>query len=503
MLKFSGFLLLVLGVGAVVNAASQVPLVSLNGIAGLESNPSTQVPSAADYRLNDLNLLSSEEFSVLNHPAFPHYSVRIKKSDFCDGNVGTYTGYIDISEVRHLFFYFFESRNDPDTDDVVFWTNGGPGASSAMGLFMELGPCRVAGPNSTTYNPYGWNDKANVFFIDQPVGVGFSYADYGEKVETTPEAAKDIAAFVAIFFEHFSKFKGRGFHMAGESYGGRYVPLFASAVYDQNAKLIEAGLTPINLSSIMIGNGCTDFSYLMESYYDMQCTPVSVPPIQDISTCVRMKQAVRFGLNPLANAIELLLWDSYRYHDALFCDSELDAPFAMSGYNPYDISKRCEGELLDTFCYPLNKDISAYLSQRTVREILGVDNSLPLNFSSFNVDVNRAFLGNWDHMFPTQLYIAALLERGIRVLIYAGSYDVACNWVSNERMLLNMEWLGQEEFRSQPLREWTVDGVHAGRTRSAGLLTFATIDGAGHMAPYDKPVESLVLANKWLAGDEL
>lgn len=36
---------------------------------------------------------------------------------------------------------------------------------------------------------------------------------------TTEEAAKDVAAFVAIFFENFSRFKGRGFHMAGESYG--------------------------------------------------------------------------------------------------------------------------------------------------------------------------------------------------------------------------------------------------------------------------------------------
>ena len=36
---------------------------------------------------------------------------------------------------------------------------------------------------------------------------------------TSEEGAEDISAFVAIFFEHFSKFKGRPFHMAGESYG--------------------------------------------------------------------------------------------------------------------------------------------------------------------------------------------------------------------------------------------------------------------------------------------
>jgi len=41
---------------------------------------------------------------------------------------------------------------------------------------------------------------------------------------TTEEAAKDIAAFVSIFFENFPKFKGRAFHMAGESYGVRSEP---------------------------------------------------------------------------------------------------------------------------------------------------------------------------------------------------------------------------------------------------------------------------------------
>ena len=50
----------------------------------------------------------------------------------------SYTGYIDVGP-KHFFFYFFESRNDPAKDDVLLWTNGGPGGSSATGLFMELG----------------------------------------------------------------------------------------------------------------------------------------------------------------------------------------------------------------------------------------------------------------------------------------------------------------------------------------------------------------------------
>ncbi|THH26698.1 hypothetical protein EUX98_g7491 [Antrodiella citrinella] len=426
-----------------------------------------------------LNLLSSSEFTSLGHPAFPNYNVRIKKStDFCDGTVNAYTGYIDI-EARHLFFYFFESRSDPSKDDVIFWTNGGPGCSSSLGLFMELGPCRVTQPNATTFNPFSWNENANIFFVDQPIGVGFSYADYGEYVSSTEEAAKDIASFVAIFFEHFIQFKGRAFHMAGESYGGKYVPAFAAHVYDQNAKLVQAGIAPINLTSVMIGNGCTEDHGMYPAYYEMQC---SVVPIQDIGTCVQMKRAVS------SDHLRLLL-------------SVLT--FRREGYNPYDMSQLCDGAIEDTLCYPVTKQIATFLDRPDIRQQLGVDPSLTANFSSCSGEVGNRFVASVDAAFPSQFYIAALLERGVKALLYVGANDWICNWVGNEKMSLALEWSGQEAFAAQPLRDWKVNGTTAGVTRSSGAFTFATIYGAGHMVPFDQPEVALELVQKWLAGEEL
>ncbi|KJA15144.1 hypothetical protein HYPSUDRAFT_48669 [Hypholoma sublateritium FD-334 SS-4] len=451
----------------------------------------------------DLSTLSENEFTTLAHPAFPRYSVRVKKSsDFCDTTVKSYTGYIDI-EARHLFFYFFESRNDPDKDDVIFWTNGGPGCSSSLGLFMELGPCRVLDANGTKFHPESWNSNANIFFVDQPIGVGFSYAEYGETVGTTEEAAKDIASFVAIFFENFSKFKGRAFHMAGESYGGRYIPVFASEVYDQNARLVEAGMTPINLQSVMIGNGITDFYTMVAGYYDMVCSPASVAPILDIGSCVRMKQTLPRCQKMLKDSC-VDIFDAISCSAAeLFCGNEISVPFFSTGKNPYDISKDCEGRIEDTLCYPVTKHISSYLDRPAVRAQLGVDPALTANFSSCSNDVGAAFAANMDEYRLTYHYVAALLERGVRALIYVGKNDWICNHVGNEAWTHALEWSGHAEFAGAPLRPWNVSGAQAGMARSAGGLTFATIEGAGHMVPYDKPKESLEMVNRWLRGESL
>ncbi|KAI0092563.1 Alpha/Beta hydrolase protein [Irpex rosettiformis] len=453
-------------------------------------------------------LAPGDDFITLKHPRFPAHQVRVKKTEFCDSTVNAYTGYLDVdSGAKHLFFYFFESRRDPAKDDVMMWINGGPGCSSSMGLLMELGPCSIdmnnSSSNGTVWNPYSWNNEANIFFLDQPVGVGYSYADYGETVETTEDAAKNVHAFVNIFFDTFPQFSGRPLHLSGESYGvsmGRYLPAFASYIYDQNQIAKVEGRPTLNLTSVLIGNGITDISTLYQGRYEIECGRAALEvPFQSISNCVRMKRALpRCDAAMRQSCIDR--FDSIDCRAAVaFCDDELSTGYWASGRNVYDVSKMCIG---DSLCYLENMVISDFLNRPETRRLLGVES--PNNFTACSRDVGAGFSAHLDkYAVPSQFYVAGLLERGVPMLIYAGTYDWQCNWVANKLWVDKLEWTGGEDYGRQAWRDWTVDGEKAGETKSSGGLTFATIRGAGHMVPHDKPVESFAMISRWVARRDL
>lgn len=82
---------------------------------------------------------------------------------------------------------------------------------------------------------------------------------------------------------------------------------------DSNAKAKAENRTAINLKSVLIGNGLTDFATMIPSYYEMMCTPASVEPFVDIATCVALKAAVSFYV---AYAVDIVLMEC---SDVIMC----------------------------------------------------------------------------------------------------------------------------------------------------------------------------------------
>lgn len=68
--------------------------------------------------------------------------------------------------------------------------------------------------------------------------------------------------------------------------------------------------------------------------------------------------------------------------------------------------------------------METFLNLTSVRDALGVGE---MDFVSCSSVVYDAMIMDW--MKNLEVGIPALLEDGIKVLIYAGEYDLICNWL--------------------------------------------------------------------------
>lgn len=421
------------------------------------------------------------------------YDLRVKAVDpsdlAVDPDVKQYAGYLDDNENdKHLFYWFFESRNDPANDPVVLWLNGGPGCSSLTGLFMELGPSRIDSDLKLVYNPYSWNANASVIFLDQPVNVGFSYSS--SSVSNTVAASKDVYALLTLFFEEFPEYAEQDFHIAGESYAGHYIPVFA-------AEILSHKKTNINLHSILIGNGLTDAWNQYPEYRPMACGKGGWPRVVDEQTCQSMDNALPRCQSLIQNCYDSeSVWSCVPA--AVYCNNAILGPYQRTGQNPYDVRVPCKD---GTLCYSELDYISRWLNQKSVMKALGVEVD---SYESCNFDINRNFLFQGDWMKPFHRLVPDILEK-IPVLIYAGDADFICNWLGNKAWAEALEWSGQKKFAAAKMEDLRIDGEKSGRkigeVKSWGNFTYMRLHEGGHMVPYDQPEASLEFFNRWLDGE--
>ncbi|KAK0551817.1 hypothetical protein OC845_002002 [Tilletia horrida] len=501
--------------------------------------------STADHQLHVQRELArawaQDKTVVLSHSDHPEVSLRIKQigrkkhdwtadaklasynDSFCDPTVNSYSGYIDFIDGKSIFFYFFESRNDPAKDPLVAWTNGGPGASSAIGLFQENGPCRVKvvdgksapGPmsNATTFNPHSWNAIANTIFVDQPVGVGYSYSRYGVYSFSSEAAAVDMLAFIQLFLAAFPQYRKNEFYWSGESYGGKYLPSFGTAIVEHNtalkAKAARSGHKVdenqlVNLNGILIGNGWTSSSKQLPLYYDFLCTKKGgIDPFISITECKRM-QVWKKKCTPWLKESCIDNWNPDECATAQHtCTEEMMAAFVRTKrnvYNAMDICARSEkGD-----CYEIDAAIQEFLNREEIREYLGAAPASEIgNYTESSKKVFKGFEYTEDEYVDSVAYVSGLLERGIRVHAYAGSYDFICNWFGFKQIFWEMEWTSKDKLNAAKLSDWTVDGKRAGDTVTVDNFTWSTVAEAGHLVPYDQPERALHLLKQWLKGESL
>ncbi|KAK9061566.1 hypothetical protein SSX86_018748 [Deinandra increscens subsp. villosa] len=382
-----------------------------------------------------------------------------------------------------MFYFFFESRK-AKSDPVVIWLTGGPGCGSELALFYENGPFKLTNNLSLIWNDYGWDKVSNIIFVDQPTGTGFSYTSSDQDIRHDEHGvSNDLYNFLQAFFKAHPDYINNDFYITGESYAGHYIPAFAARVNQGNKN--KEGIR-INLKGLAIGNGLTNPGIQYQAYTDYALAN-NVISRSDYNQINQKLPACEQAIKQCGTTGTDICQLAYNFCQQIF----EDIISLIDNINYYDIRKKCEGSL----CYDFS-NVEYLLSKSSVKTALGVPSNI--DYVSCSDLVYRSMLNDW--MRNLEVGIPALLEDKIQLLVYAGEYDLICNWLGNLRWVHAMSWSGQKEFVSASNVSFVVDGKEAGILWNHGPLTFVKVLNAGHMVPMDQPKASLKMLELWTTG---
>lgn len=151
--------------------------------------------------------------------------------------------------------------------------------------------------------------------------MGYSYS--GRAVSNTVAASKDIYALLTLFFKQFPEYATQDFHIAGESYGGHYIPVFVSEILSHKNR-------NINIKSALIGNGLTDPLTQYEYYRPMACGDGGYPAVLNKDQCQSMDDALPRCQRLIRSCYESQsVWTCVPA--SIYCNNAIMGPFQRSG----------------------------------------------------------------------------------------------------------------------------------------------------------------------------
>ncbi|KAJ7296310.1 hypothetical protein O6H91_09G072200 [Diphasiastrum complanatum] len=406
----------------------------------------------------------------------------------------TSSGYLTVNENSgaRMFYVFYEAIS-PATEDLskvplILWLQGGPGCSSMIGNFYELGPWRVNEDQHLYKNDGAWNRLYGLLFVDNPVGTGFSIAPNEEDIPSDEEKlASDLFTALQAFFIKHKSYQSRPFYVMGESYAGKYVPALSYRILQEldkrNSGVNSMGMKSIpavRLDGLAIGNGLTHPIAQVNSYAPVAYYIGLIDNNQRLSLEAKAEDAIA--------KINQKDW----YNASIARGELLNSLSQASGLATLlDIRRKT-----DYYTYENGSSfLEPFLNKHAVKKAIGADISVTWVDCSSLVD-NR--MQN-DIMKSTKWMVEALLHR-VPVLLYQGQFDLQDGVASTEAWLQELEWNGAKEFLASKRNLWLVNETLAGYVRSYETLAHVVVVDSGHLVPADQSIISQTMIESWISG---
>ncbi|KAK0626294.1 pheromone-processing carboxypeptidase KEX1 [Immersiella caudata] len=455
----------------------QLPVVAVAALAISWTAPLVAAKSAADYFVHSL-------------PGAPEGPL-----------LKMHAGHIEVTPEHNgnMFFWHFQNKHIANKQRTVIWLNGGPGCSSEDGALMEIGPYRLKDQNTLVYNDGSWNEFANIMFVDNPVGTGFSYVDTDSYVHELDEMANQFVTFLEKWFALFPEYEHDDLYFAGESYAGQYIPYIAKAILDRNKK----GSTQHkwSLAGLLIGNGWISPKEQYEAYLQYGYARGIVQKNSDVANKLEVQHRIcqkELAINEVdRSSCEAVLQEMLRLTAKPGPNGKLQC------YNMYDIRLRDEFPACGMNWPPDLTSVTPYLRRKDVTDALHVNAAKNTGWHECDGAVGTQFRATKSR--PSVELLPDILKE-IPVILFSGAEDLICSHLGTEALISNMAWNGGRGFELSPgtwapRRAWTFEGEEAGFWQTARNLTYVLFNNSSHMVPFDYPRRTRDMLDRFMGVD--
>jgi len=364
------------------------------------------------------------------------------------------------------------------------WLQGGPGGSSSgFGNFFEVGPWNL----DLQPNVASWLNDSNLWFVDNPVGTGYSYVDSKDALARDVETiAKDLVTMSIQFFnEEAPDMQDAPFYVFSESYGGKMAAAFALELH----KAIQANQLKCNLKGVVLGDAWISPMDYVNSW---------APYLRATSMVDDMGFAkIADAAHQTQKAVDAGQWESAT---SLWGYTERVIMQVADGVDFYNILKKERLPLLYTnpkfltnMQVLLNNEVSRY-NQPTLGYLMNgpVKDALKISTGhSWSEQSNAVFQANrGDFMKPVIHMVDELLDLGYKVVVFNGQLDLIVDTLGTNDWVKKLKWsqlVNWKNANRKPLYNKGQAPLTGAFVKEFSNLSYYWILRAGHMVPHDQP----------------